>query len=83
MWCILFYLFARRDRPRPDKIRHAIKAAAEMFGGLPAQKQAAGRPEVDPWGQRDSPIRSRAIALWRYLQTGMVPTGAKLKASNR
>ena len=27
--------------------------------------------------------RKLLIALWRYLETGMVPTGAKLKASNR
>jgi transposase len=27
--------------------------------------------------------RKLLIALWRYLETGLVPTGAKLKASNR
>jgi transposase len=27
--------------------------------------------------------RKLLIALWRYLETGMVPTGAKLKAFNR
>ena len=27
--------------------------------------------------------RKLLIALWRYLETGMVPTGAKLKASNQ
>jgi transposase len=27
--------------------------------------------------------RKLLIALWRYVETGMVPTGAKLKASNR
>jgi len=27
--------------------------------------------------------RRLLIALWRYLETGMVPTGAKLKASNQ
>jgi hypothetical protein len=27
--------------------------------------------------------RKLLIALWRYLETGVVPTGAKLKASNR
>jgi hypothetical protein len=27
--------------------------------------------------------RKLLIALWRYLETGVVPTGAKLKTSNR
>jgi hypothetical protein len=27
--------------------------------------------------------RKLVIALWRYLETGVVPTGVKLKTSNR